>query len=71
LPGAFPNGEVKGICARGGFEIDITWKNGELQQLRILSKAGRPAALRYKGKVINLSTTKNTTYTFDGLLNKA
>jgi alpha-L-fucosidase 2 len=71
LPGAFPNGEVKGICARGGFEIDITWKNGELQQLRILSKAGRPAALRYKGKVINLSTTKNTIYTFDGLLNKA
>ena len=70
LPDALPNGEVKGICARGGFVMDIKWSSGKLQQLKVLSKAGMPLQLRYNGAVKNISTTKNEVYTFDALLNK-
>lgn len=70
LPAAIPNGQVKGICARGGFEFDITWKNGQLEELRMLSKAGRHAMIRYNGKSVAVTTQKNKRYTFDGLLNQ-
>lgn len=68
LPAALPSGEVKGICARGGFVLDIKWMNGELQQVKIFSKAGAALSLRYKGKNISVQTTKNGTYTFDASL---
>jgi alpha-L-fucosidase 2 len=70
LPAAFANGEVKGICARGGFVLDMKWANGKLQQLTVLSKAGMPLVARYNDKVLNIKTTKNGVYKFDGLLKK-
>ncbi len=70
LPAAFSNGSVKGICARGGFVLDMQWKNNELVKLTVTSKAGMPLLLRYKGKEKNITTVKNGNYTFDASLNK-
>jgi len=70
LPGALPNGEVKGYCARGGFVFDIKWTDGKLQALTVKSKAGQPLQMRYNNKVVNIATTKNTIYKFDAALNQ-
>lgn len=70
LPDALPTGEVKGICARGGFELTIRWKNGQLQQLTVLSKAGNELQLRYKDEVVKMKTTKNGTLKFNGSLKR-
>jgi len=46
LPDALPNGSVKGLKARGGFEIDIEWKNSKLKKLVIKSGLGGNARIR-------------------------
>ena len=70
LPTALPYGEVKGLCARGGFEVSLKWNDGELQEVELLSKAGRNCLLRYLGKVVELKTKQGETYKFDGDLNR-
>ena len=60
LPDKWHEGEVKGLCARGGFVVDETWANGHLQQARIESRIGGKLRLRsyvpLKGK--GLKTAK-------------
>ena len=68
LPAALPQGEIKGICARGGFVLDIKWKDNRLEQLTVTSKAGQPLSLRYNSKELNIQTTKNGIYKFNASL---
>jgi alpha-L-fucosidase 2 len=70
LPAALPDGEVKGICARGGFVIDMKWSSGKLDKLVVTSKAGMPLLLRYNKMIKNIPTVKHGVYTFDASLNK-
>jgi len=69
LPVALSSGDVKGICARGGFKLNITWNEGKLQHLSVFSGAGMPLLLRYNDKIINITTVKGGVYQFDGELN--
>ncbi len=68
LPSAWPTGYVKGLCARGGFVVEISWKNGKLAQAEILSRAGRLCVVSYKKAQIELMTEMGTTYLLDGKL---
>jgi alpha-L-fucosidase 2 len=47
LPRAWPNGSIRGLCARGGYVIDMAWQGGRLQSATILSRNGGTAQLRY------------------------
>ena len=40
LPDEWREGEFKGVCARGGFELNMKWKNKTITEVEILSKAG-------------------------------
>jgi len=46
LPAAWPQGSVTGLCARGGFEVDIYWSQGKLDKGIVHSKAGGVCRLR-------------------------
>ncbi|MBN1580105.1 MAG: glycoside hydrolase family 95 protein, partial [Anaerolineae bacterium] len=65
LPKAWAAGRVSGLCARGGFEIDIIWSDGHLASATIYSKLGRPCQVRYKDSAIKLDTMAGTTYHLD------
>jgi len=70
LPSALPNGNVKGICARGGFVLNFRWNKGQLQNVELTSKAGGVCKLRYHDKTISFNTQKGKTYHFNGFLSK-
>ncbi|WP_433440609.1 glycoside hydrolase family 95 protein [Nonomuraea sp. CA-141351] len=46
LPAAWPAGSFRGLRARGGFEVDVTWNAGALARGRIRSDLGRKLTLR-------------------------
>jgi alpha-L-fucosidase 2 len=46
LPMAWREGEVRGLKARGGFEVDIAWKDGLVSRLRIHSLLGGTCRIR-------------------------
>jgi alpha-L-fucosidase 2 len=54
LPKAWPAGSVKGLRARGGFEVDIAWERNELRDVTIKSTWGTECNVRYKQQVITL-----------------
>lgn len=51
LPPDLSAGSVRGLLARGGFEVDIAWRNGSLSRARIQSRSGSRAVLRSAGRV--------------------
>jgi alpha-L-fucosidase 2 len=68
LPAAWSTGHIHGICARGGFVVDIDWENGKLKSVRVLSKLGNAVVLRYGKTVVKLKTDSNKEYFFDSAL---
>jgi alpha-L-fucosidase 2 len=50
LPAAWPNGRVTGLRARGGYEVDITWKDGRAREVRIKCAVDGPVRVRLSGK---------------------
>jgi len=40
LPREWADGSVSGLCARGGFEIAMTWKQGKLTHAQVISQRG-------------------------------
>lgn len=68
LPKEWSNGTVKGLRARGGFEIDIVWKDGKLGQVELTSVFGQQATLKYKDQTVNLNLSKGDKIILNGAL---
>ena len=46
LPGPWSSGEVKGLRARGGFEVDFSWDSGRLRKATVVSHLGKTCRIR-------------------------
>lgn len=46
-PSTWATGSFTGLTARGGFEVDARWRNGQAEQFTIWSGAGEPAYVRF------------------------
>ncbi len=55
IPKEWNRGEVKGLCARGGFVIDMKWEGGKLLEAKISSEKGGKCSLFYNGKFQGIS----------------
>jgi alpha-L-fucosidase 2 len=62
LPDAWSEGNVEGLRARGGFEVALSWKNGELDEAEIRSLNGEACQVRYKDQVLSFKTKQGETY---------
>lgn len=65
LPRAWPAGRVTGLCARGGFVVDMTWAQGRLTMATVHSKAGLPCRVVYGEKAQEFGTAAGKTYEVD------
>lgn len=68
LPGKWQQGSIKGLRARGGFEVDIAWSEGKLQKAQIRSLLGNKCKIRYNEKVLEFDTKAGKTYQLDAEL---
>ncbi len=62
LPDAWEEGSITGLCAKGGFEVDIVWKEGQPQEITIHSKSGERCNLRYGESTLSFNTRKERSY---------
>jgi len=70
LPEAWSSGEVKGLCARGGFEIEMKWEHGELVSVNILSRSGNECKIRYQDQSLVIKTQEGEVISLDTFLKK-
>lgn len=46
LPPAWPCGEVKGLRARGGYSVNLTWKGGRISSYEVSGGEGNGYVIR-------------------------
>ncbi|MEY3541316.1 MAG: hypothetical protein RLZZ204_128 [Bacteroidota bacterium] len=63
LPQQWKSGSIKGVKARGGFTVDIEWKEGKLSLVKVTSLKGQKTKLVYKEKTWEVNTNKDVVIT--------
>jgi alpha-L-fucosidase 2 len=67
IPSKWSTGHANGLRARGNFEIkEMSWSNGDLDSVTVLSNSGGTCTLRYGGTVISFETEAGKEYSLGG-----
>ena len=66
LPVSWKDGSVTGLRARGGFEVNIEWKDGKLTKAEIKSLLGNPCIVRANGRTSEYRPAKGETIVIRG-----
>jgi alpha-L-fucosidase 2 len=69
LPSEWPTGNIRGLRARGGFEVDIFWDKNKLASATIRSLTGNACVVRCGDMTTDLPTKAGESYRLDGSLN--
>jgi len=70
LPPALPSGKVTGLMARGGFQVDMEWKDGILTSAKLLSKLGNQLEIKYGDLSSSFETKPGQVLVLDYNLNR-
>lgn len=65
LPAQWSSGTVKGLKARGGFEVSMTWKDGKVTKAEITGKPGGKVVVIYNGKMEIVRVGRGDTQVLD------
>ena len=68
LPSRLADGEVHGLRARGGLEVDLAWKAGKLERATVRASRALPVTVVYNGRRRSFRAAAGATYTFDATL---
>ena len=66
LPSHWRNGSVTGLRARGGFQLDLAWRDGRLTKASVRSLNGNAGRLLYNGKTLELTARRGQTTHWGG-----
>ncbi|WP_019536332.1 glycoside hydrolase family 95 protein [Paenibacillus ginsengihumi] len=72
LPAAWPSGRLRGVRARGGFELDVAWEDGRLSRARLLAtrdtvcriRSREPIAAEADGRALDVRLVEPELYEF-------
>jgi alpha-L-fucosidase 2 len=66
LPTAWPTGTIRGLRARGGFEVaELVWREGKLERVVVRAALGGSARIRSGQRVVTVAMKPGETITFD------
>jgi alpha-L-fucosidase 2 len=71
LPQAWPSGSVKGLRARGGFEVDLAWADHKLTAATLRSAGGTAGKVRYGDQSVDLTLEPGKAVRLDGSLGRS
>ena len=71
LPKSWANGSVKGLRARGGYEVDVAWKDGKLDSATIRNINGaNQIKVRLGDKTVKLKVQPGKSISLNAKLKK-
>jgi alpha-L-fucosidase 2 len=68
LPSQWPEGSLKGVRVRGGGKVDISWKDAELTEFRLLTNREARYHVIYKNQAIDIPAQRNQSIILNGAL---
>jgi alpha-L-fucosidase 2 len=68
LPGVWPSGSVSGLCAEGGLEVSMEWKDRQLVHADIRSKTTQRTRIHYRDQSIEVDLKPGQTIRLDNQL---